>query len=91
MAVVGSFALLLVLVCGVYCVVAGIVAAASKKDFAPHLAETARRAGIATFALVLLAAVILVVVSLEDEAAAILAGIARLKESSPRTVQSRGV
>ena len=67
MAVVGSFALLLALVCSVYCAVAGIVAAVSQKDFAAPLAETARRAGIATFALVFLAALILVVAAFEND------------------------
>ena len=67
MAVIGSFALLLALVCSAYCALAGIVAAVSKKDFAVPLAETARRAGIATFALVFLAALILVTAALEND------------------------
>ena len=67
MPVVGSFALLLALVCSVYCAVAGIVAAVSKKDFAAPLTETARRAGIATFALVFLAALILVIAAFEND------------------------
>ncbi len=67
MAVIGSFALLLALVCSAYCVVAGIVAIARKREFAVPLAETARRAGIATFALVFLAALILVVAAFEND------------------------
>ena len=67
MAVIGSFALLLALVCIAYCAVAGTVALVSKRDFAGPLAETARRAGIATFALVFLAALILVVAAFEND------------------------
>ena len=67
MAVIGSFALLLALVCSAYCAVAGTVALVSKRDLAVPMAETARRAGIATFALVLLAALILVVAAFEND------------------------
>jgi cytochrome c-type biogenesis protein CcmF len=67
MAQIGSFALLFALACGVYCVVAGILALVSKRAFAAPLGETARRAGIATFALVFLAALILVVAAFEND------------------------
>src|ERR1700687_2761630 len=66
MAQIGSFALLFALVCSAYCVVAGVIAIVSKKAFAMPLGETARRAGIATFALVFLAAVLLVVAAFEN-------------------------
>jgi hypothetical protein len=56
MAQIGSFALLLAPVSSAYCVIAGIIAIASKRGFAAPRGETARRAGIASFALVLLAA-----------------------------------
>src|SRR6202163_4867115 len=67
MAEVGSFALLFALVCSAYCVVAGVIAIVSKKAFAIPLGETARRAGIVTFALVFLAALILVVAAFEND------------------------
>jgi cytochrome c-type biogenesis protein CcmF len=67
MAQIGSFALLLALACAAYCVVAGILAIISKGDFAAPLGETARRAGIATFAMVFLAALILVIAAFEND------------------------
>lgn len=67
MAQVGSFVLLFALACAAYCFVAGAVALGSKRRFAAPLADTARRAGIATFALVLLAAVILVVAAFQND------------------------
>ena len=66
MAQIGSFALLLALACSAYCVIAGVIALVNKKAFAPPLGETARRAGIATFALVFLAALLLVVAAFEN-------------------------
>ena len=66
MAQIGSFALLFALACGAYSVVAGIIAIASKRAFAAPLGETARRA-IVTFALVFLAALILVVAAFEND------------------------
>ena len=63
---IGSFALLLALACSVYGVIAGVIALVSKKPFALPLGETARRAGIATFALVFLAALLLVVAAFEN-------------------------
>src|SRR3984957_19480935 len=67
MAQIGSFALLLALACSAYSVVAGIIAISSKRAFAIPLGETARRAGIVTFALVSLAALILVVAAFEND------------------------
>jgi cytochrome c-type biogenesis protein CcmF len=67
MAQIGSFALLLALASSAYCVVAGIIAIVSKRAFAAPLGETARRAGIASFALVLLAALILVGAAFEND------------------------
>jgi cytochrome c-type biogenesis protein CcmF len=67
MAQLGSFALLFALACSAYCFVAGALALASKKRFAAPLGETARRAGITSFALVFLAAVILVVAAFQND------------------------
>jgi cytochrome c-type biogenesis protein CcmF len=67
MAQVGSFALLFALACSAYCVVAGAIAMVSKMAFAPPLGETARRAGVATFALVFLAAALLEVGAFEND------------------------
>ena len=67
MAQLGSFALLLALACSAYCVVAGIIGIVSQRFFAVPLAETARRAGIVTFALVFLAAMILVVAAFDND------------------------
>jgi cytochrome c-type biogenesis protein CcmF len=67
MAEVGSFALLFALACSAYCVVAGAIAIVSKRAFALPLGETARRAGIASFALVFLAALILLVAAFEND------------------------
>ena len=66
MAQIGSFALLFALACSAYCAIAGVIALVNKKAFAPPLGETARRAGIATFALVFLAALLLVVAAFEN-------------------------
>jgi len=67
MAQIGSFALLLALACSVFSFVAGAMALVSKRAFAATLAETARRAGIATFAAVLLASVVLVICAFRDD------------------------
>ena len=66
MAQIGSFALLFALACSAYCVIAGVIGLVNKKAFAPPLGETARRAGIATFALVFVAALLLVVAAFEN-------------------------
>ena len=67
MAQIGSFALLVALVCSAYCVIAGIIGIVSKRPSALPLGETARRAGIVTFALVFLAALILVVAAFRND------------------------
>src|SRR5256884_2469434 len=61
MSQIGSFALLLALVLSAYSFVAGLVALTRKGPGAERLVETARRAGIATFAMVFLAALVLVI------------------------------
>jgi cytochrome c-type biogenesis protein CcmF len=66
MAEIGSFALLFALACSAYCVVAGAIAIVSQRAFALPLGETARRAGIASFALVFLAALLLLVAAFEN-------------------------
>src|SRR5271168_4920006 len=74
MAEIGSFALLLALALSVYSFLAGIIALAfpsqlssqSSSRSSERLGETARRAGIATFASVLLAAAVLVICAFED-------------------------
>src|SRR5579871_4360033 len=67
LAEIGSFALLFALACSAYCMVAGIVAILSKRAFALPLGETARRAGIVTFALVFIAASLLVIAAFEND------------------------
>ena len=65
---IGSFALLLALALSAYAFLAGLVALTGiVGQDSDRLGETARRAGIATFALVLLAAVILVVSAFRDD------------------------
>ena len=61
MSQIGSFALLLALVLSAYSFLAGLVALTRKGLGAERLGETARRAGIATFAMVFLAALVLVI------------------------------
>jgi hypothetical protein len=53
---IGSFALLFALACSAYSVVASIIGIVTRRAFAVPLGETVRRAGIVTFALVFLAA-----------------------------------
>src|SRR6059036_921351 len=64
---IGSFALLLALCLSAYSFVAGILALAVPGPGSERLGETARRAGIATFALVFLAAVVLVTSAFQDD------------------------
>jgi cytochrome c-type biogenesis protein CcmF len=64
---IGSFALLLALALSAYCFLAGIVALVREGPNSARLGETARRAGIASFALVLLAAVVLVTAAFQDD------------------------
>ncbi len=71
MALIGSWSLLLALALSAYSFLAGLVALfrqSRQNDDEPseRLGETARRAGIATFAAVLLAAVVLVVSAFQD-------------------------
>src|SRR5579864_6809941 len=66
MAQIGSYALLLALALSVYSFLAGVVALFRQDEASERLGETARCAGIATFAAVLLAAVILVVSAYQD-------------------------
>src|SRR6266853_538082 len=67
MSQIGSFALLLALGLSAYSFVAGLLALFSKDAASARLGETARRAGIATFAAVLLAAIVLVTAAFSDD------------------------
>src|ERR1700694_619085 len=67
MSQIGSFALLLALALSTYSFLAGVLALARPGSGSERLGETARRAGIATFAMVLLAAVVLVVSAFQDD------------------------
>ena len=67
MALLGSLALLFALACSAYSFVVGVIAVVNKRALTLPLAETARRAGIASFAIVLLAAVGLVVAAFQND------------------------
>jgi len=67
MSQIGSFALLLALALSAYSFLAGALALAWPGPRSERLGETARRAGIATFALVFLAAVVLVTSAFQDD------------------------
>jgi cytochrome c-type biogenesis protein CcmF len=67
MSQIGSFALLLALALSAYSFLAGLLALARPGAGSERLGETARRAGIATFAVVFLAAVILVFAAFQDD------------------------
>jgi cytochrome c-type biogenesis protein CcmF len=67
MSQIGSFALLLALALSAYSFLAGAMALALPGPGSERLGETARRAGIATFALVFLAAVVLVTSAFQDD------------------------
>jgi cytochrome c-type biogenesis protein CcmF len=67
MSQIGSFALLLALALSAYSFLAGALALAQPGPASERLGETARRAGIATFALVFLAAVVLVTSAFQDD------------------------
>ncbi|HTZ95620.1 MAG TPA: heme lyase CcmF/NrfE family subunit [Terriglobales bacterium] len=67
MSIIGSFALLLALMLSGYSFVAGAVALFRKDHGSARLTETARRAGIAAFAVVFLAAVVLVVAAFQND------------------------
>jgi cytochrome c-type biogenesis protein CcmF len=66
MSQIGSFALLLALALSSYSFLAGVLALARPGPGSERLGETARRAGIATFAVVFLAALILVISAFQD-------------------------
>src|ERR1700733_8305418 len=67
MSQIGSFALMLALGLSAYCFVAGFLALFSRSAASARLGETARRAGIATFAAVLLAGIVLVLAAFNDD------------------------
>ena len=67
MSQIGSFALLLALDLCTYSFLAGLLALIIKGPGSGRLAETARRAGIASFAIVFLAAVVLVVAAFQND------------------------
>jgi len=67
MSLVGSFALILALALSIYSFLAGLLALSRKGPGSERLAETARRAGIAVFAAVLLAAVVLLVAAFQND------------------------
>jgi cytochrome c-type biogenesis protein CcmF len=67
MSQVGSFALLIALVLSAYSFLAGILALVREGPTAERLGETARRAGIAIFAAVALAATVLVMAAFRDD------------------------
>jgi cytochrome c-type biogenesis protein CcmF len=67
MSQIGSFALLLALALSAYSFLAGLLALARPGEGSERLGETARRAGIATFAVVFLAALILVTAAFQDD------------------------
>src|SRR5262249_51835255 len=64
---IGSFALLLALALSGYSFVAGLLALVREGPQSARLSETARRAGIAVFAVVLLASVVLVVAAFQND------------------------
>jgi cytochrome c-type biogenesis protein CcmF len=67
MSQIGSFALLLALALCAYSFLAGILGLVIKSPGAGRLGETARRAGIASFAIAFLAAVVLVVAAFQND------------------------
>jgi cytochrome c-type biogenesis protein CcmF len=67
MSQIGSFALLLALALCAYSLLAGLLALVIKGPGSGRLGETARRAGIASFAIVFLAAVVLVVAAFQND------------------------
>ncbi|HEY2495427.1 MAG TPA: heme lyase CcmF/NrfE family subunit [Candidatus Angelobacter sp.] len=67
MPLLGSFCLLFALALALYCFVVGVIAAVRKDAVGYRLAETARRAGMASFASVLIAAGALVYAALTND------------------------
>ena len=66
MSQLGSFALLLALALAVYSFLAGLVALIQKGPGADRLSETSRRAGIVTFVVVFIAALVLVIAAFQN-------------------------
>src|SRR6202521_4350687 len=66
MAQIGSYVLLLALALSAYSFLAGTIALVRGDHGSERMGETARRAGVATFAAVLLAAVVLVICAFQD-------------------------
>src|ERR1700681_3508621 len=66
MAQIGSYVLLLALALSAYSFLAGAIALVGRDHGSERIGETARRAGIATFAAVFLAAVVLVICAFQD-------------------------
>src|SRR6202521_4289417 len=67
MSQIGSFTLLLALALSAYSFLAGLLGIGIKGPGSGRLGETARRAGIASFAVVFLAAVVLVVAAFQND------------------------
>ncbi len=67
MSQLGSFALLLALALSAYCFLAGAFALVRPGPGSDRISETARRAGIATFAIVFLAALVLVIAAFQND------------------------
>jgi cytochrome c-type biogenesis protein CcmF len=67
MSQIGSFALLLALALSAYSFLGGLAALVGRGPGSERLSETARRAGVATFAVVFLAALILVIAAFQDD------------------------
>src|SRR5579862_8852642 len=67
MSIIGSFTLLLALVLSGYSFLAGALALFRKNTSSVRLTETARRAGVAAFAVVFLAALILVIAAFQND------------------------
>src|SRR5579864_4331324 len=67
MSQIGSFALLLALALSAYSFLGGLLALVIKGAGSARLGETARRAGVATFAVVLLAAAVLVMAAFQND------------------------
>src|SRR2546427_1710604 len=67
MSQIGSFALLLALALSAYSFLVGLLALVRPGPGSERLGETARRAGIAAFAVVLLAAIVLVIAAFQDD------------------------
>ncbi|MGA2696914.1 MAG: heme lyase CcmF/NrfE family subunit, partial [Terriglobales bacterium] len=67
MSQIGSFALILALALAGYSFLAGLTALVRKGPVAERLGETARRAGIASFGVIFLAALVLVICAFSND------------------------